>query len=199
MRRRPGRSIRRPALCGFAAASVLVIGGLGPTRVEAAPPPQALVLTSGRSVLDGSLSGLIVLPDGWLEGGALTARLLPAALRETDVLIWDVATDTVTAVPGFEPMILPYGWAGAYHSTEGRLELARIAPPSTGRLVNHVIALPSGTKQLGAWLQEAGTVAVLTPVLGVPEPTPGLAWPVLVLAALGLAARRPPREATKGR
>ena len=79
-------------------------------------------------------------------------------MRDTDVLIWDVATDTVTALPGFEPTILPYGFVGACHSSDGRFELARLVPPSSGKLVNHLVGLASGDQQLGEEADGRGVV-----------------------------------------
>lgn len=180
---------RRPVatvLIGSALALVLAT-----STALAAPPPQAHVFASGRSVLEGSLSGLIVLPDGWIVGEELTARFAPLATSGAELMVWDVAEDSVRALPGFEPMILPYGWVAAYHSADGRLELARVAPPEMGKVANHRLGLAQGELSLGAWLQAPGTVAVFTPVLGaVPEPTGGLSWPVLGLALVSWARRR---------
>jgi hypothetical protein len=127
------------------------------------------VVTSGRSVLEGSLSGTISLPDGEIVTQDLMLLLSPHVLRESDILLWDVASGIVRILNS-ERMILPYGWAGAYRSDIGRLEPAPIILSADGVLASTKLGLPNEEPTLDEWLVEPGTVVVFNPSIGLPEP-----------------------------
>lgn len=164
----------------------------------AAPPPQAMVITSGQSVLEGSLSGTILLPDGEIVTQDLMLLLGPHVLRKSDMLLWDVASGTVRILNG-ERMFLPYGWAGAYRSDIGRLEPTPILFSQDGVLASTTLRLPNDQPTIDEWLTEPGTIVVFNPAIGLPEPglVEGIGSLILGFAFLARARRlkRAPRGA----
>jgi hypothetical protein len=183
---RPNRSL---VILGLVSAFATIIAT---TPALAAPPPQALVVVSGRSVLQNALAGTIMLPDGQIDTQDLESLLLPYVLQESDLLLWDVASESIREVKN-ERLILRNGLAGAYQSDVGRLDLALIEMSVDGSLASMRLVLPGGTEPLASWLDQPGRVAIfnpLLPLLGVPEPDSMEAMPVLALGFILLARIR---------